>query len=112
MGGVLGRYGQIPQAQLQPSSSFATAFGVKGSMIRLYEIRIGDRGQTRSAWLILFEGAARGLLIAGGDGEILFGLAFDRRIRPEEDMMIFRDLAEAQAWLEKRLTATPAPSPS
>jgi hypothetical protein len=80
-------------------------------MVRLYEIRIGDRGQTRPAWLVLSEGAARGLLIAGEDGEILFGLAFDRRIRPAEDVMIFRDLAEAQAWLEKRLDAAPAPTP-
>jgi hypothetical protein len=79
-------------------------------MVRLYEIRIGDRGQMRPAWLVLSEGAARGLLLAGDGGEILFGLAFDRRIRPTEDLMIFRDLAEAQAWLEKRLEPVSAPS--
>lgn len=79
-------------------------------MVRLHEIRLGDRRHMCQAWLILAEGAARGLLLAGDDGEILFGLAFDRRIRPLDEVMVFRDLAEAQAWLEKRLapvTATP-----
>jgi hypothetical protein len=79
-------------------------------MVRLYEISIGDRRHLRQAWLILSEGAVRGLLLAGDDGEVLFGLAFDRRIRPVEDVMVFRDLAEAQAWLEKRLTAVTAAS--
>lgn len=79
-------------------------------MVRLHEIRMGDRRHERQAWLILSEGAVRGLLLAGEDGEILFGLAFDRRIRPIEDLMIFRDLAEAQAWLEKRLEPVRAPS--
>jgi hypothetical protein len=79
-------------------------------MVRLYEMRIGDRRHLRQAWLVLSEGAARGLLLAGEDGEILFGLAFDRRIRPLEDLMVFRDLAEAQAWLEKRLMDANAPS--
>jgi hypothetical protein len=79
-------------------------------MVRLYEIRIGDRRHLRQAWLILSEGAVRGLLLAGDEGEILFGLAFDRRIRPVEDLMVFRDLAEAQAWLEKRLSPVTAPS--
>jgi hypothetical protein len=79
-------------------------------MVRLHEIRLGDRRHVRQAWLILSEGAVRGLLLAGDDGEILFGLAFDRRIRPLEDVMTFRDLAEAQAWLEKRLAPVSAPS--
>lgn len=79
-------------------------------MVRLYEIGLGDRRQLRQAWLILHEGAARGLLLAGDDGEILYGLAFDRRIRPLDEMMVFRDLAEAQAWLDKRLTPADAPS--
>ena len=79
-------------------------------MVRLYEIRLGDRRHMRRGWLILWEGAVRGLLIDGEDGEILFGLAFDRRIRPLDEMMVFRDLAEAQAWLEKRLEPANAPS--
>ena len=79
-------------------------------MVRLHEIRMGDRRHLRQAWLILSEGAVRGLLLAGDDGEILFGLAFDRRIRPVDDVMIFRSLAEAQAWLEKRLEPVDAPS--
>lgn len=79
-------------------------------MVRLYEVRLGDRQHTRRGWLILSEGAVRGLLIAGEDGEILFGLAFDRRIRPVDEMMVFRDLAEAQAWFEKRLEPANAPS--
>lgn len=79
-------------------------------MVRLYEIRLGDRRHMRQAWLILSEGAARGLLLAGDDGEILFGLAFDRRIRPLDELMVFRELAEAQAWLEKRLAAAPVAS--
>lgn len=81
-------------------------------MVRLYAIRLGDRRHQRQAWLILHEGAARGMLLAGDDGEILFGLAFDRRIRPLDEMMVFRDLAEAQAWLDKRLApvgAAPGP---
>jgi hypothetical protein len=84
--------------------------GVTQAMVRLYEIRLGDRRHIRQGWLILHEGAVRGLLLAGEDGEILFGLAFDRRIRPLEEMMIFRDLAEAQAWLDKRLEPANAPS--
>lgn len=79
-------------------------------MVRLYEIRVGDRRHMRQGWLILSEGAARGLLLAGEDGEILFGLAFDRRIRPLDEIMVFRDLSEAQAWLEKRLLPVNAPS--
>jgi len=79
-------------------------------MVRLYEISLGDRRHMRQGWLVLSEGAVRGLLIAGEDGEILFGLAFDRRIRPLDEMMVFRDLAEAQAWLEKRLATATAPS--
>jgi hypothetical protein len=79
-------------------------------MVRLYEIRLGDRRYLRQAWLILHEGAARGLLLAGDDGEVLFGLAFDRRIRPLDEMMIFRDLTEARAWLDKRLAPVSASS--
>jgi hypothetical protein len=79
-------------------------------MVRLYEIRLGDRRHLRQAWLILHEGATRGMLLAGDDGEILFGLAFDRRIRPLDEMMVFRDLAEAQAWLDKRLAPVGAAS--
>jgi hypothetical protein len=79
-------------------------------MVRLYEIRLGDRRHMRRGWLILSEGAVRGLLLAGEDGEILFGLAFDRRIRPIDEIMVFRDLVEAQAWLEKRLLPANAPS--
>lgn len=79
-------------------------------MLRLHEIRLGDRRHMRQAWLVLHEGAVRGLLLAGDDGEILFGLSFDRRIRPVDDMMLFHDLAEAQAWLEKRLAAVAATS--
>jgi hypothetical protein len=79
-------------------------------MVRLYEIRLGDRRHIRQGWLILSEGAVRGLLLSGDDDGILFGLAFDRRIRPLDEMMVFRDLAEAQAWMEKRLAPVSAPS--
>jgi hypothetical protein len=75
--------------------------------VTLYPIRLGDRRKIVHGWIILQDGAARGLLTPGEDGEILFALAFDRRIRPEEDVMIFRDLEEAHAWLRRRLRRAP-----
>lgn len=73
------------------------------AQITLYPIRLGDRGRVAPGWLVLTDGAARALLTAGEDGEVLFGVWFDRRLRPDHDLMRFADIAEAQAWFQKRL---------
>ncbi|GEM_PF-5457960 len=71
----------------------------------LYPVRLGDRGRRAAGWLVLSEGAVRGILSAGMDGEVILTAACDRRIQSDPPM-IFRDLAEAQAWLSKRLRGT------
>lgn len=74
--------------------------------VSLHGIRIGDRRRSARGWLIVADGAVRGILTAGQDGEILFSLACDRRIAAN-DAIGFRHLNEAQAWLEKRLPKLP-----
>jgi hypothetical protein len=75
----------------------------------LYPVKLGDRRRIASGWLVLSEGAVRGILSASADGEVLFGFACDRRIEPEGGMMQFRDLPEAHAWLERRLRSRARP---
>lgn len=72
--------------------------------IQFHEVLLGDRRRTGRGWLILSEGAIRGILTGASDGSVIFGMACDRRIQPTEDLMIFRDLLEAKAWLDRRIT--------
>ena len=67
-------------------------------------IQLGDRRRTAPGWLITADGALRGILSADADGCVHFGFACDRRIAPDDGYMCFRDLAEAQAWIIRRLT--------
>lgn len=76
--------------------------------VTLHGIRIGDRGRTARGWLVVSDGAVRGILSAGQDGEVLFGFSCDRRITPE-GVIVFRDIEEARVWLEKRLPTLPQP---
>jgi hypothetical protein len=80
--------------------------------ITLHPIRLGDRRQTAPGWLIVAQGAVRGILSSGPDGQVLHACACDRRILPAGGLMLFQDLDEAQAWLEERLPATASRAPS
>lgn len=71
--------------------------------VALQTVRLGDRGRTAKGWLVVSSGALRGILSEGPEGSVVFGFACDRRIMPEGELMIFVDLDEALAWLEKRL---------
>jgi hypothetical protein len=71
--------------------------------VSLHPIRLGDRRQTAPGWLIVAQGAVRGILSSGPDGQVLHGCACDRRILPTGGLMRFEDLEAAQAWLEERL---------
>jgi hypothetical protein len=73
--------------------------------VALSPIRIGDRRRTARGWLVVSAGAVRGILSAGRDGEVIHAFACDRRIAPEGGLMVFRDLDETLAWLERRLPA-------
>jgi hypothetical protein len=78
--------------------------------VALSPIRIGDRRRTARGWLVVSSGAVRGILSAGRDGEVIHAFACDRRITPEGGLMVFRDLDETLAWLERRLPAERPPS--
>jgi hypothetical protein len=80
--------------------------------VSLHPIRLGDRRQTASGWLIVAQGAVRGILSSGPDGQVLHGCACDRRILPPGGLMLFQDLDEAQAWLEERLPVEAPHAPS
>jgi hypothetical protein len=78
--------------------------------VALRPIRIGDRRRTERGWLVVSAGAVRGILSASRGGEVIHAFACDRRIAPEGGLMVFRDLDETLAWLERRLPAEPRPS--
>jgi hypothetical protein len=75
--------------------------------VALSPIRIGDGPRTARGWLVVAHGAVRAILSAGDDGQIIHAFACDRRVVPEDGMMIFVDLDEAHAWFEKRLPFRP-----
>jgi hypothetical protein len=55
--------------------------------VALQGVRIGDRRRIARGWLVVADGAIRGILSAGTDGEVLFGFACDRRVTPEDGLM-------------------------
>lgn len=76
---------------------------IEHAAVGLSPVRLGDRGRTARGWLVVAEGALRGIMSAGADGqEVVFAFACDRRIEPH-GVMLFQDIVEAQAWVEKRL---------
>lgn len=70
-------------------------------------VRLGDRARKARGWLVVSDGAIRAILSESEDGEIVLSLACDRRIQCEHVVM-FRGLAEAHAWLMKRLASSRA----
>jgi hypothetical protein len=67
-------------------------------------VRMGDRRRTARGWLVVAEGALRGIMSAGPDGQVVHGFACDQRIAPGSDgVIVFQGLDEAYAWAEKRL---------
>jgi hypothetical protein len=79
---------------------------VREDGVTLHGIRLGDRRRTARGWLAVAGGAVRAILSAGMDGEVLLGFACDRRVAPE-GLLVFHDIEEARAWLEKRLPTEP-----
>lgn len=75
--------------------------------VSLHPIRLGDRRQTAPGWLIVAQGAVRGILSSGPEGQVLHGCVCDRRIFPPNGLMTFDNLDEAQAWLEFRMPSEP-----
>lgn len=75
--------------------------------VSLQAVRLGDRQRTARGWLIISDGAIRGILTEGPEGEVYLGSACDRRIEPGENPLMFRDVLEAQAWVVKRLNSRP-----
>lgn len=71
--------------------------------IGLHAVRLGDRKRTGIGWLVVAQGAVRGILSSGSDGEVVHAFACDQRILPKGGLMVFRDLDEAHAWLERCL---------
>jgi hypothetical protein len=71
--------------------------------VLLQPILVGARRRSARAWLIFCDESLRGILSRGADGEVVLTVACDRRIQSDE-LMRFADLAEAQAWISRRLT--------
>lgn len=77
------------------------------SSVSLHPVRLGDRHLTGQSWIIVAQGAVRGILGSGPDGEVLHGCACDRRILPPGGLMVFEDLDEAQACSSSRCPQSP-----
>lgn len=71
-------------------------------MVLLQPIRLGDRGKRAPGWLIVFEGAVRGILCQGDGDEVVLTVACDRRIC-RADFLTFDSLGRAHAWLSRSL---------
>lgn len=56
-------------------------------------------------WLVIADGALRGIVSQSDDGELVLAAACDRRIQTP-DPMLFRSLDEAHAWIRRRLAAS------
>lgn len=69
----------------------------------LQPIRLGDRARHAPGWLIVYEGAVRGILSQGEHDEVILTVACDRRIQMP-DFLAFPSLAQARPWLAQRLT--------
>ena len=82
------------------------------SGVSLHPIRLGDRGRTAPGWMIVAQGAVRGILGSGPDGQVLHACACDRRILPPNGLVVFEGLEEAQAWLDLLMPGQPPPEGS
>ena len=75
----------------------------------LFRITLGDRRRRAPGLLLVVDGAVRGILTAGTDGEVIYSFGCDRRIEPIDGIMVFHGLSDALSWLEPRLGACASP---
>lgn len=77
--------------------------------MELQPVLLGDKQERAQGWLVVSDGAVRAILTpADRVHSIYFSFACDRRVRPVEGIMTFRNLSHASTWLAARLEPTSA----
>jgi hypothetical protein len=71
--------------------------------VSFLSVHLGDQNLKVRGWLVLSQGAVRGIMSEFPDGSIHYGYACDQRVAPVEGYMVFCDLVHASTWFGERL---------